>query len=138
LQRAPLLVAAEVSEVEGRGGEVTVLLSLATAIEEIWLEEMFPEDYAAATAVVYDEGAKRVVARRERRFRDLVLAARVSTEDVPLNEAAALLTAEVRAQRLRLEGWDDAVEQWITRVNRLAEWFPELEVSPITETDRAT
>ena len=36
------------------------------------------------------------------------------------------------------EAWDDTVEQWILRVNRLAEWFPELEVNPITEADRAT
>jgi ATP-dependent helicase HrpB len=45
MQRSPLLVAAEISEVEGRGGEVNVLLSLATAVEETWLKELFPEDY---------------------------------------------------------------------------------------------
>jgi ATP-dependent helicase HrpB len=55
-----------------------------------------------------------------------------------LNEAAALLTREVTAGRIKLEAWDETVEQWITRVNRLAEWFPELEVNPITDTDRAT
>jgi ATP-dependent helicase HrpB len=49
-----------------------------------------------------------------------------------------LLTREVLAGRLKLEAWDETVEQWITRVNRLAEWFPELEVSPITDADRAT
>jgi len=37
-----------------------------------------------------------------------------------------------------IEAWDESVEQWITRVNRLAEWFPELEVNPLAETDRAT
>ena len=37
-----------------------------------------------------------------------------------------------------LDAWDEAVEQWILRVNRLAEWFPELEVNPITDADRAT
>src|SRR5690606_27489074 len=42
IQQAPLFVAAEVSEVEGRGGEVNVLLSLATAIEEPWLAGLFP------------------------------------------------------------------------------------------------
>jgi len=30
------------------------------------------------------------------------------------------------------------VEQWITRVNRLSEWFPELEVNPIAPADRMT
>jgi ATP-dependent helicase HrpB len=138
IQKSPLFVAAEISEI-GRGdGEVNTLLSLATAIEEAWLKEIFPDDYYETRGVVYDEQAKRVVSRRERRFRDLVLEAKASSEEAPLNEAAALLTKEVLAGRIRLEAWDENVEQWITRVNRLAEWFPELEVNPITEADRAT
>ncbi|MDE3084565.1 MAG: helicase, partial [Verrucomicrobiota bacterium] len=138
IQKAPLLVAAEISEVEGRGGEVNVLLSLATAIEEAWLKELFPDDYYSAQGVVYDEAARRVVARRERRFRDLVLEAKAGTDDVSSDEAAALLAKEVLAGRIKIETWDEGVEQWIIRVNRLAEWFPELEANPITEADRAT
>lgn len=138
IQQAKLLVAAEISEI-GRGdGEVNTLLTLATAIEEPWLKEIFPDDYREAKGVSYDESIRRVVSRRERRFRDLVLEAKVSSDEAPLNEAAALLTKEVLAGRLKLEAWDDTVEQWILRVNRLAEWFPELEVNPITEADRAT
>jgi ATP-dependent helicase HrpB len=138
IQRSPLLVAAEISEVEGRGGEVNVLLSLATAVEEAWLKELFPEDYRETRGVVYDEQAKRVVSRRERRFRDLVLEARASSDEAPLSEAAALLTREVLSGRVTIDAWDESVEQWIVRVNRLAEWFPELEVNPLTESDRAT
>jgi ATP-dependent helicase HrpB len=138
IQKARLFVAAEISEIEGRGGEVNVLLSLATAIEEPWLKEIFPDDFNDARTVLYDPQQKRVVTRRERRFRDLVLEAKVSTDDAPLDAAAALLTKEVVAGRLKLGAWDDVVEQWITRVNRLAEWFPELEVNPITDADRAT
>jgi len=138
IQQAPLFVAAEISEVGGRGGEVSTLLSLATAIEEAWLKEIFPDDYREVRTVTYDESIKRVVSRRERRFRDLVLEAKSSSDEAPLNEAAALLTKEVLAGRLKLEAWDEAVEQWITRVNRLAEWFPELEVNPLTDADRAT
>ncbi len=138
IQKSTLFVAAEISEIGGRGGEVSVLLSLATAIEEGWLKEIFPDDYRDVRGVVYDESARRVVSRRERRFRDLVLEAKVSSDEAPLNEAAALLTKEVVAGRLKLEAWDEAVEQWIIRVNRLAEWFPELEVNPITDADRAT
>ncbi len=136
IQQARLLVAAEISEIGGRGGEVSVLLSLATAVEEAWLAELFPDDYRSVQGVVFDAAAKRVVARRERRFRDLVLEAKGS-EEVPLNEAAALLTQEVLAGRITIDAWDETVEQWIVRVNRLAEWFPELEISPLTEADRA-
>lgn len=138
IQKSPLFVAAEITEIGGRDGEVNVLLSLATAIEEAWLKEIFPDDYREARGVVYDESARRVMSRRERRFRDLVLEAKVSSDEAPLNEAAALLTREVLAGRLKLEAWDESVEQWIVRVNRMAEWFPELEVNPITEADRAT
>ncbi|MEY4088674.1 MAG: hypothetical protein RJB55_945 [Verrucomicrobiota bacterium] len=136
--KAPLLVAAEISEIGGRGGEVTVLLSLGTAIEESWLDELFPGDLVETKGVAYDEQARRVVARRERRFRDLVLEAKAGGDDVPPDAAARLLAREVLAGRMRLDTWDESVEQWIIRINRLAEWFPELEVTPITDADRAT
>ena len=63
------------SEIEARG-EATVLLSLATAVEEAWLKSCFPGTTAMRTGVSYDESAQRVVVRRERRFRDLVLEAK--------------------------------------------------------------
>ena len=137
IQRAPLLVATEVNEIEARG-EVTVVLGLATAVEEPWLAEHFPDDYRDATGVVYDPSARRVVTRRERRFRDLVLEARPTAEPPPADEAAALLAREVLAGRIRLTEWTDAVEQWIVRVNCLAKWFPEHGVASIGETGRAT
>lgn len=138
IQKSPLLVAAEITEVGGRGGEVNTLLNLATAIEEPWLEEMFPEDYQTVRGVVYDEAAKRVVTRNERRFRDLVIESKVAYEEPTADEAVALLSKEVLAGRIKLVEWDEKVERWITRVNRLAEWFPELEVTPIKPEDRAT
>jgi len=138
IQKAQLLVAAEISEVGGKGGETTVILSLATAIEEAWLRELFPADFVAVRGVAYDEAAKRVVTRREKRFRDLVLEARSGSEDAPLDEAASLLAREVLAGRIAIDAWDESVEQWILRVNRMAEWFPELEVNPIADADRLT
>ncbi|HTT55790.1 MAG TPA: ATP-dependent helicase C-terminal domain-containing protein, partial [Opitutaceae bacterium] len=137
VQNAPLFVAAEVTEIEARG-EATVVLGLATAIEEAWLPELFPDDYRDVTGVVYDESARRVTARRERRFRDLVLEAKPTGEAPPAGEAAALLAREVLTGRIVLPAWNEAVEQWITRVNCLAKWFPELGVAPITAPDRTT
>ena len=137
IQQAPLFVAAEVTEIEARG-EVTVVLGLATAIEEAWLAELFPDDYRDASTVVYDESSRRVICQRERRFRDLVLEARPTAEPPGAGEAAALLAREVLAGRIVLTEWNEGVEQWIVRVNCLAKWFPELEVTPIGEADRAT
>ncbi|HKB56300.1 MAG TPA: ATP-dependent RNA helicase [Lacunisphaera sp.] len=137
IDQAPLLVAAEITEIESRG-EVNVLLNLCTAIEEAWLKELFPEDFVDAGGVVYDETAKRVLARKERRFRDLVLESKQTAEEPAEGEAAALLAREVLAGRIVLTEWNEAVEQLIIRVNCLAKWWPELEVNPITDADRAT
>jgi ATP-dependent helicase HrpB len=136
--KAALLVAAEITEVGGRGGEVNVLLNIATAIEEPWLRELFPTDMTDVREVTYDPDAKRVVARRERRFRDLVLESKSGSEDVPMDKAAALLAREVAEGRITIDAWDESVEQWITRVNRMAEWFPEYEVNPVAAADRLT
>jgi ATP-dependent helicase HrpB len=136
--RASLLVAAEITEVGGRGGEVSVLLNIATAVEEAWLKELFPGELKDVREVTYDSDAKRVVARREKRFRDLVLESKSGSDDVPSTEAAALLAKEVVAGRIAIDAWDESVEQWITRVNRMAEWFPEYEVNVISPADRMT
>jgi ATP-dependent helicase HrpB len=91
----------------------------------------FPRRVQDVREVTYDAAAKRVVARRERRFRDLVLESKSGSDDVPLDEAAALLAREVVAGRITIDAWDESAEQWITRVNRMAEWFPEYEVNPM-------
>lgn len=126
---ARLIVAAEVDEVETRG-EVTVFLGLATAVEEKWLEEIFPNDLNEQTRVRYDAVLRRCFLRRERRFRDLVLGAR-EREEFASDEASRLLAVEVLAGRLELENWNGAVEAWINKVNFAARHLPELEISPI-------
>ncbi len=137
--KAPLFVVAEMREVESGGGRernLNVVLSLATAVQEEWLREMFPQGFSETRAVGYDPALRRVVAREERRFRDLVLEEKIS-DHPPADEAAAILAREVVAGRLVLENWDESVEQWILRVSRLREWMPELELPAIAEDDRA-
>lgn len=137
IQGAQLFVAAEITEIESRG-EVNTILNLNTAIEEAWLKELFPEDFQDAGGVTYDVTQRRVLARKERRFRDLVLESKQTADEPPEGQAAALLAREVMAGRIELTEWNESVEHWIVRVNCLAKWWPELEVNPITETDRAT
>jgi ATP-dependent helicase HrpB len=76
------------------------------------------------------------VARDETRFRDLVLEEKLSG-DPPAEEAAKILAREVAAGRLALANWNEAVEQWILRVNRLREWMPELALPAIGEEDKS-
>ncbi|XHR30097.1 MAG: ATP-dependent helicase HrpB [Chthoniobacteraceae bacterium] len=132
---SPLLVVGEIREISGKGG-VQTLLSLATAIDEAWLHELFPGAFSEETEVFYDKTLRRVMARNERRFHDLVLASSL-TDKVPPGEAAAHLAREVLAGNCPLTHWDHAVDQWIIRLNHLREWMPELGLPSLDEEDRA-
>ena len=136
--KAPLFVVADAREVESGGRRernLNVVLNLATAVKEEWLRELFPHDFKEVHAVLYDQTLRRVVARAEKRFRDLVLQEKLS-DDPPADEAATILAREVAAGRLALENWNESVEQWILRVNRLRAWMPELKLPAIGEEDR--
>lgn len=133
-RRAELFVAAEVEEIQTRG-EVTVFLSMATAVEPAWLEEYFPDDFEERDDVRYDAGQRRVVTRRERVFRGLVLSSR-ELPDAPSDAASRLLAEEVLAGRLELEKWDSQVEAWIRKVNFAAKHCPELGIAPIDDEGR--
>jgi ATP-dependent helicase HrpB len=136
--KTPLFVVSEVREVESGGGRnrnLNVVLNLATAVNEPWLRELFPQDFKEVRAVAYDSKLRRVVARQETRFRDLVLEENLSDKP-PADQAGGILAREVAAGRCALDNWNEAVEQWILRVNRLREWMPELALPAIGEDDR--
>jgi len=135
VQDTPLLVACEVREVEGRGAERQVLLTLATAVSEAWLRELFPAGFEERVEVVFDTTQRRVIGRQIVRFRDLLLRTK-DTDRIPEDAAARLLALEVEAGRCPLKSWDDSVEQWIARVNLVAAGYPELEFPAITPADR--
>lgn len=129
-----LFVASEQEERQVRG-EVTVLLGMATRVESVWLEALFPEDFRAVVETRYDAPTRRVVSVRERRFRDLVLE-RVEAGEPEAEAAGELLAAEVLAGRLVLKQWDASVEGWIKRVNFVALHCPETEIAMIDEEAR--
>jgi ATP-dependent helicase HrpB len=129
---ARLLVASEVREIESSDKERQVLLTLATKIEENWLRELFPESFREETRVEFDPTLRRVVGHRATLFHDLLLR---SEEFSPKADPAAaqILAREVLAGTCPLKHWDNAVEQWIERVNFVAREFPELEFPRIDE-----
>jgi ATP-dependent helicase HrpB len=135
VHNSALLVVAEIREIEGKDKTVNTILSLATVVEQKWLQELFPEDIAGAPRVFYDATAKRVYAEEQLRFRDLVIGTR-RADPPPADPAAKLLAEEVVAGRLVLNDWDHAAEQWILRLNLLSQWCPELALPPINDEDR--
>ena len=134
VRHARLLVAAEVEEIQTRG-EVTVFLSLATAVEEAWLEKYFPEDFETRDTVSFDAAQKRVLTRRERVFRGLVLSSR-ELPDIASDAASRMLADEVLAGRIVLEKWDAQVEAWINKVNFAAKHCPELGIATLDDDGR--
>ena len=135
VRESRFLVAAEVQELGGRQREVNTVLSLATAITAEWLQELFPNDVRGETRVVFDPVTRRVQADHLSIFRDLIISEK-RIDPAPADAAARVLAEEVVAGRLSLPQWDHAVDQWILRLNLLAEWCPELELPPIREDDR--
>ena len=127
-----MLVASEIREVESSEKERQVLLTLATKIEEPWLRELFPESFREETRVEFDPALRRIIGRRVTQFHDLVLR---SEEFLAKDEPAAaqILAREVFAGTCPLKHWDNAVEQWIARVNFIATEFPEMDFPTIGE-----
>jgi ATP-dependent helicase HrpB len=129
---ARLLVASEIREIESSDKERQVLLTLATKIEEDWLRELFPESLRDETRIEFNPALRRLAGHRKILFHDLVLR---SEEFSPKADPAAapVLAREVLAGNCPLKHWDNAVEQWIARVNFLAAEFPELEFPRVDE-----
>ena len=134
VQTSPLFVAAEVREIEGKDKSVTTLLSLATAIQERWLAELFPDDMQTVTRSFYDPTTKRVYGEEALQFRGLAIGTR--RIDPPVDAAGSLLAEEVAAHRLSLPDWDHSLEQWLLRINLLSQWCPELGLPAVTEDER--
>lgn len=121
-----LLVAVEIREITRGRGTTGIQLGLATAVKEAWLQDLFPDEFHEGHTVVYDPRLKKVVSERRRMFRDLVLERGGEGGDPDADTSARLLADEVLSGRLKLPQWNEKVDAWITRVNALAGWCPDL------------
>jgi ATP-dependent helicase HrpB len=120
-----LIVAAEIAEIEGRDGDARVSLSLADGNPRIVASRDVPSGFFARAPSTFSTRAKTVSwVRRSKSFRDLVLENRDRDAEVG-PAAASRLADQVLAGNLRLNGWDDSVEQWMHRVNFLTRLCPE-------------
>lgn len=135
VRRSPFLVAADVREIEsGPRGDLDVRLSLVTAIETAWLEELYPGAVRERASVRFDD-SRRVIAERGRFYHDLVLEVKRGGNPSE-SDAARLLADEIEAGRGTLKYWTEEVDQWILRVNLLRTWCPELGLPAIGAEDR--
>jgi ATP-dependent helicase HrpB len=128
-----LVVPLEITEIQGK--DVSVMLGQVSAVEEAWLNELFPHDLSELDTVVFNTSIRRVEAIRNKLFRDLVLSTQTLSEP-PQEKAAGLLAEKILDGTLILKQWNSLVENWITRLNFLADRMPELQMPRISKEDR--
>ena len=117
----PLILAAEIKEIGRTDGEVDVVLGLVTAVEEKWLQEMFPKDFSEKSGLIFEENGRRVLQVEQKRFRDLVLEER--KRDVEASpEAAAVLAVAVLEGKCTWPGWSPEAEGLLERLEVVRGW----------------
>lgn len=126
-----LLVATEIHEIGQSSGDVRIQLSMATSIDEGMLRKIFPEDFSEKTELCFDTMTHRVMAKKEKVFRDLVLES-ITRDVTPSHEASVVLAQGIREAELPLPTWEEA-SSWIHRYEWLQRFHPELELLPWTE-----
>ncbi len=132
VQNAPLLVAASIREVAGRGSENLTLLGLANAVKREWIEQTFPEQITAKVEHLYDRTHKRVAAVKLVRFHDLVIHHEHQREVDPKASGRCLAEAQ-RKEYFELPLLNHELKQFIARVNLVTAALPELEFPPLDE-----
>ncbi len=128
------LLALDVREL-ARGGEATTVLSLCSELRPEWLAEVHPDRIGRRTTVAWSDERQRVEAVEEQVFGELVLSS-VHRPATPA-QAADVLVQRVQRGELRLEHWDEQVDQWIARTRCVAEWAPGHELVGYDERDMA-
>ena len=126
-------VAAEVAELSGKAVETRVGRCTLIAPED--LRSIWPERFSCGEEAVFDAALRRVRLHRKLMYGDLVLEDR-DRGDAPTELAAPVLAEKVVDGTLKLVKRNDAVEQWIRRLNGLSVWMPELELPRFSEEDK--
>lgn len=108
------------------------LILRAAPIDQHRLEQDFPERFLSSEIVRWDERSNALVARRERRF-DQILLSSQSGGKVDPEQATAALCALVRQKGLDILPWTEKAQQFRLRACRLREWLPELALPEVSE-----
>jgi ATP-dependent helicase HrpB len=124
-RQAQAFVALEVRELEARGdSQVRTALSLASAIDTAWLEEVHPERVSLEEETRWNAETRAVEALEKHLYGDLVYY-QVPAAEVDAARAEEILVEQIASGHIRLEKWDRDVEQWIWRTRLLQRLFPQ-------------
>lgn len=127
-----LIVATEINEIGQSSGDVRIQLSMATAIDEGMLRNIFPHDFSDKTELYFDTTNNRVAEKKEKVFRDLVLES-ITRDVFSSQEASKILAHGIIEQELPLPTWNEEATSWIARYEWLQRFHPEVELPPWSE-----
>ncbi|MEO8003256.1 MAG: ATP-dependent helicase HrpB [Arenimonas sp.] len=104
----------------------------AAPLDEIRLQRDFPERFSEEDNVRWDSDARGLIARREKRFDQIVLESKPAGRPDPVKAAQALCDA-VGELGLSALSWTENLKQWRERVRCLRIWLPELELPDFSD-----
>ena len=117
---------------QAQGDRNDSIVLRAAPLDEARLQRDLPERFASQDRVLWDAGARAVVAVRERRFDRIVLDSRPLSKPDPARCADALLDA-VRQLGVAALPWTDTLKQWRARVRCLHAWLPQLDLPDLSD-----
>jgi ATP-dependent helicase HrpB len=124
LRGAGPFLALDAREATGGDGSQT-LLSLTCAVDPVLLESLVPERISVERAERWDAQEQAVVEVESRTFDGIAIDRTVRpARNIPAAEA--IIADRVAEGELKLDRWDESVEQWIARVRCVAQWMPEM------------
>ncbi|MFI5380388.1 MAG: ATP-dependent helicase C-terminal domain-containing protein [Tepidisphaerales bacterium] len=132
-----LVLPVEMSEIGGgKNTETRTVLSMVTEISADWIREVHKAHLRRETRLEYNPQTQAVEAADVELLFDLPIEERALPDSaVDRGRAAGILAEQIRRGVLRLEAWDESVEQWIARARCVADWFPERRLVRYDETE---
>jgi ATP-dependent helicase HrpB len=125
VQKANLIVAANIREITSRSGERMTLIGLATAITPEEIERSFPHLLKKQLLHIFDRTHRRVVPVEQLMLHDLPLRSSVAKTSDPAKCGEILARAYLDGH-FELPLLTHKAKQWIARVNLVAAVYPEM------------
>ncbi len=106
-------------------GRAVIMAGMVCPVEMSDIREMFPDKIGESDEVYFDESSKSVEARRTVEFMGLELSSE-RLRNPPESEAARILAERMASGECKLRNLDENVDNFISRVNFLSKYCPQL------------
>jgi ATP-dependent helicase HrpB len=122
-QQSGLILPIEITEI-GAGSSAKTVVSMVSELYPQWVRGVLGEQIKHQRVVEFNPETRAVEAIEREMFDGLVIE-QSPPRDADPKLAGPILAEQVIRGQLKLEKWDEEVEQWIARTRCVAKWFPE-------------